>query len=81
MCHTFSIYISQEMFVGITLSDTLIRGVKNAYTGYNIDWEPDEDATVQDGIDFSQFLDKFAIALHGKNMKLSVDVGEYNVNI
>ncbi len=49
------------------------------YTGYNLDWEPTDNVTAQDGQDYSTFIGIFADALHSQGLKLSVDVATWSV--
>ncbi len=53
----------------------MFRAVQYGYTGYNIDFEPDDAGNAEDAKNFADFLTKFADALHKKGFKLSVDVG------
>lgn len=50
----------------------LYSGIKNNYTGYNIYFEPEYHADDEDGIQFAQFVDRVARALHAKGLKLLV---------
>mmetsp|Transcript_25773 Transcript_25773/g.43000 ORF Transcript_25773/g.43000 Transcript_25773/m.43000 type:complete len:300 (-) Transcript_25773:169-1068(-) len=47
------------------------------YTGYNLDWEPTDGVTVDDGNDYAIFIDKFATSLHVAGLVLSVDVATW----
>jgi hypothetical protein len=51
---------------------------KYNYTGYNLDWEPTDDVTAQDGNDYAVFIDTFADALHGANLKLTADIATWS---
>lgn len=51
---------------------------KYNYTGYNLDWEPTDDVTAEDGNDYAGFIDTFADALHAENLKLTVDIATWS---
>ena|SRR3990167_6079738 len=51
---------------------------KNQLTGFNIDWEPAVGATAQDALDYANFLNTLANALHKQNIKVSVDVATWS---
>jgi hypothetical protein len=48
------------------------------YVGYNLDWEPTDDVTSQDGEDYAAFIDVFADALHAHGLKLTVDIATWS---
>lgn len=51
---------------------------KYNYTGYNLDWEPTDDVTEQDGSDYAAFIETFAKALHAENLKLTADIATWS---
>lgn len=51
---------------------------KYNYTGYNLDWEPTDEVSEQDGIDYAAFVETFAQGLHANGLKLSVDVAGWS---
>eukprot|EP01112_Ceratiomyxa_fruticulosa_P008014 TRINITY_DN2079_c0_g1_i1.p1 TRINITY_DN2079_c0_g1~~TRINITY_DN2079_c0_g1_i1.p1 ORF type:complete len:184 (-),score=37.07 TRINITY_DN2079_c0_g1_i1:28-579(-) len=59
--------------------DAIVEVKKFRYTGINIDFEPDGDETnPEDGVQFAQFLDTFAKALHLVRATLSVDIASWD---
>ena len=48
------------------------------YTGYNLDWEPTDEVTEQDGNDYAVFINTFADALHYANIKLTADIATWS---
>lgn len=48
------------------------------YTGYNLDWEPTDDVTAQDGTDYAAFIQTFADALHAHDLKLTADIATWS---
>lgn len=52
---------------------------KYGYFGYNLDWEPTDAVTEQDGQDYASFIQVFADGLHANGFKLSVDVATWSV--
>jgi len=65
-------FISQAMNVA--------RNNKGWITGFNIDFEPEggEDPTHQDAVNFANFLDLFAKALHAEGFYLTVDIANWS---
>lgn len=51
---------------------------KYNYTGYNLDWEPTDEVTEQDGLDYATFVEAFAVGLHEHGLLLSVDVASWS---
>lgn len=51
---------------------------KYNYVGYNLDWEPTDDVTSQDGNDYAAFIDYFAKELGKNNLRLTVDVATWS---
>eukprot|EP01119_Soliformovum_irregulare_P021167 TRINITY_DN6997_c0_g1_i3.p1 TRINITY_DN6997_c0_g1~~TRINITY_DN6997_c0_g1_i3.p1 ORF type:complete len:220 (+),score=44.55 TRINITY_DN6997_c0_g1_i3:76-735(+) len=51
---------------------------RTGYSGYNLDFEPTDDATSQDASDYAKFLTTFANELHRHGKKLTVDVASWN---
>jgi len=49
-------------------------------SGFNIDFEPEygSEPTYQDGVQFANFLDKFAKALHKEGFLLTVDIAQWS---
>lgn len=52
---------------------------KYGYYGWNLDWEPTDDVTSDDGTNYAQFIAYFADRLHAKNLKLSADIATWSV--
>jgi len=52
--------------------------LKNDFTGYNVDWEPNTEATQEDAINYANFLSQFATTLHKIHKKLNVDIASWN---
>lgn len=50
----------------------------NHYVGYNLDWEPTDDVTSDDGTSYAAFIGTFADALHANGLKLTVDVATWS---
>jgi hypothetical protein len=48
------------------------------YIGYNLDWEPTDAVTAEDGTAYAQFIGVFSDALHKEGFKLSVDVATWS---
>mmetsp|Transcript_2899 Transcript_2899/g.4408 ORF Transcript_2899/g.4408 Transcript_2899/m.4408 type:complete len:272 (-) Transcript_2899:177-992(-) len=51
---------------------------KYGYTGYNLDWEPTDDVTEEDGTAYAQFIEDLAEGLHKHNLKLTVDIATWS---
>lgn len=51
---------------------------KYGYFGYNLDWEPTDDCTEQDGNDYAAFIQTFSRALHDEGLKVSVDFASWS---
>jgi len=56
---------------------------ENKFSGWNVDWEPVSgdgapNATTQDAIDYANFLDAFAVALHAEDLELTVDIASWS---
>jgi hypothetical protein len=54
------------------------EALKYNYSGFNIDFEPDNETTVLDAQKYAQFLQKFGKALQSAGKKLGVDVASWN---
>jgi len=56
------------------------RQNKDWITGFNIDFEPEggEDPTYNDAVNYANFLDKFARALHAEGFILTVDIAQWS---
>jgi len=65
-------FISQAMDVA--------RNNKDWITGFNIDFEPEggEEPTYNDAVQYANFLDKFARALHAEGFILTVDIAQWS---
>ncbi len=48
------------------------------YHGYNLDWEPTDAVTADDGVKYAAFINLFAERLHAKGLKLSVDIATWS---
>ena len=51
---------------------------KYNYTGYNLDWEPTDDVTADDGTAYAAFIDTFGQALHSHGLKLTADIATWS---
>ena len=63
------VFASPQVFIDQCVSEA----AKYGYHGYNLDWEPTDDCTEQDGNDYANFIQTFAQGLHQNGLKLSVD--------
>jgi len=56
------------------------RNNKDWITGFNIDFEPEggEEPTYDDAVQYANFLDKFAKALHAEGFTLTVDIAQWS---
>jgi len=56
------------------------RNNKDWITGFNIDFEPEggENPTYNDAVQYANFLDKFAKALHAEGFYLTVDIAQWS---
>ena len=48
------------------------------YNGYNLDWEPTDDVTDEDGVEYAAFVTYFADKLHDYGLKLTVDIATWS---
>eukprot|EP01033_Poteriospumella_lacustris_P012891 gene12891-9222_t len=48
------------------------------YAGYNLDWEPTDNVTADDGAAYAAFIDTFATQLHAAGLQLTVDVATWS---
>lgn len=48
------------------------------YIGWNLDWEPTDDVTQEDGLRYAAFIETFSTALHKENLLLTVDVATWS---
>eukprot|EP00604_Paraphysomonas_vestita_P001840 CAMPEP_0174821678 /NCGR_PEP_ID=MMETSP1107-20130205/9175_1 /TAXON_ID=36770 /ORGANISM="Paraphysomonas vestita, Strain GFlagA" /LENGTH=209 /DNA_ID=CAMNT_0016038965 /DNA_START=192 /DNA_END=821 /DNA_ORIENTATION=- len=62
----------------VFIDQCLSEAKKYGYTGYNLDWEPTEDVTSDDGIAYAEFIETFAQQLHANNLKLTVDIATWS---
>jgi len=60
------------------IKDAITQIQHYGFTGYNIDFEPTVNGTIQDSENYVIFLSKFASILHSVGKKLTVDVSEWN---
>jgi len=58
--------------------EAIQRANQYQYTGYNIDFEPTDEANEEDAAEYAIFLTKFADALHDNGKFLSVDIASWN---
>jgi len=63
------VFASPQVFIDQCVSEA----AKYGYHGYNLDWEPTDDCTEQDGNDYATFIQTFAQGLHQNGLQLSVD--------
>jgi hypothetical protein len=68
------VFITPEPFIEACIS----AAKRFHYIGYNLDWEPTDDVTEEDGLAYAQFIDTFAIALHSAGLQLTVDVATWS---
>lgn len=94
MITTATIYKLRELFADPStfISDAVDAAVTYGYTGYNIDFEPEDggiillvcfsyvsSGTNDDAIAYVAFLNTFADALHAQGITITVDVASWNV--
>ncbi|MBX8632034.1 MAG: hypothetical protein J9259_05905 [Thermoplasmata archaeon YP2-bin.285] len=60
------------------ISSAVTKAFDAGYTGYNIDFEPTQNANNTVALEYSSFLTKFADALHEKGKQLTVDIATWN---
>ena len=60
------------------LNSCVEEAIKYNYKGYNLDWEPTDNVTEQDGNDYAKFINIFANQLHQHDLKLSVDIATWS---
>ena len=66
------------VFCCVPITYCCFRAVSNQYTGYNMDWEPEEPATAQDAADYAHFLTSFADSMHTVGLQLTVAIATWN---
>jgi len=60
------------------ITQCLQQATMNGFTGFNIDWEPNEGATAEDAQLYANFLTTFANAMHKNKFKVTVDVAQWS---
>jgi hypothetical protein len=60
------------------IDQCVLAAAKYNYTGYNLDWEPTDNCSDQDGLDYATFINTFAKGLHEHGLRLSVDVAQWS---
>jgi hypothetical protein len=60
------------------LQQAVAVAVAKNLTGFDLDFEPDDDMREIDAVRYVRFLDMFAAALHAEGKRLSVDVASWN---
>jgi hypothetical protein len=68
------VFINPKPFIEQCISEAK----KYNYIGYNLDWEPTDDVTSEDGVNYANFIDVFARELHQADLKLTVDVATWS---
>ncbi len=68
------VFVNPQPFIQTCISEAK----KFNYVGYNLDWEPTDDVTAEDGANYAHFIDLFAHELHRANLKLTVDVATWS---
>ena len=51
---------------------------KYNYNGWNLDWEPTDDVTEEDGIQYADFIDSFCTSMHKEKLYCSVDIATWS---
>ncbi|KAH3757243.1 hypothetical protein Pelo_10973 [Pelomyxa schiedti] len=71
----------RELFVDTSsfISDAVKYAVDYGYTGYNLDFEPEDTATNDDAISYAKFLTDFSNALHAQGVQVQVDIASWNL--
>jgi len=69
-----SVFDNPEPFIESCISEAN----KFKYVGYNLDWEPTDNVTDEDGIRYAEFIETFSQALHQHHLLLSVDVATWS---
>ena len=60
------------------IESCITEAKKYHYTGYNLDWEPTDDVTAEDGDAYAAFIGTFADALHKHDLKLTADIATWS---
>jgi hypothetical protein len=60
------------------IESCITEAKKYNYTGYNLDWEPTDDVTAEDGNDYAAFIQTFGDALHAHDLKLTADIATWS---
>jgi len=69
------LFANPQPFIQSAVNEIMNTG----YSGYNVDFEPTEDATEEDAINFAEFLTTFAVSLHKVDKLLTVDIASWNL--
>ena len=68
------VFENPDPFINSCISESL----KYGYFGWNLDWEPTDSVTAEDGNNYAKFISYFADKLHANNLKLSVDIATWS---
>lgn len=68
------VFVNPKPFIDACISEAMLFG----YPGYNLDWEPTDAVTAEDGTAYAQFIEDFAQGLHNANLKLTVDIATWS---
>ena len=68
------VFVNPRPFINQCISEAK----KYNYVGYNLDWEPTDNVTAEDGQNYAIFIDTFAKELHKANLLLTVDVATWS---
>ncbi|RYH05953.1 hypothetical protein EON65_43485 [archaeon] len=60
------------------INSCVLEAQRYGYVGYNLDWEPTDDVTSEDGEAYSVFIDTFAKGLQQANLRLTVDIATWS---
>jgi hypothetical protein len=69
-----TVFVNPDPFISSCISEAK----KFNYLGYNLDWEPTDDVTEQDGTDYANFIAYFADELHKAGLQLTVDIATWS---
>lgn len=70
----------REVFANplLFIDQCISEAQKYGYNGYNLDWEPTDDVSEEDGIAYAQFIETFAQTMRASNLGLSVDIATWS---
>lgn len=68
-----TVFATPQPFIDSCISEAKLYG----YTGYNLDWEPTDNVTADDGLAYASFVEVFANQLHAAGLQLTVDMATW----